>query len=185
MEMIEREGFGADEVPDLLFVNYKIIDYVSHVWTLNSPEMKDSVRAQDEQLEVLVSFLNETVGEGEWALVLTADHGSIPDPAVSGAFQISATPIVNGINSTFDTDGDQTRIVELVQPTQIFVDERELAQNGHTLEELSAWIMSLTKADTAQPGVVVPADEADDPVFQAAFPSSIMDELGCLPEARA
>jgi hypothetical protein len=185
MEMIEREGFGADEVPDLLFVNYKIIDYVSHVWTLNSPEMKDSVRAQDEQLEVLVDFLNETVGEGAWALVLTADHGSIPDPQVSGAFQISATPISNGINSTFDTDGDETRIVQLVQPTQIFIDERELAQNGHTLEELSLWVMGLTKADTAQPGVVVPADEADDPVFQAAFPSSMMDELPCLPEARA
>jgi hypothetical protein len=184
MEMIEREGFGADEVPDLLFVNFKMIDYISHVWTVNSPEMKDAVAAQDEQLEVLVDFLNETVGQGEWALVLTADHGSIPDPQVSGAFQISATPIVNGINTTFDTDGDDTRIVQLVQPTQMFIDERELQENGHTLEELSTWIMGLTKADVAQPGVVVSADQAEDPVFQAAFPSSIMDELSCLPEAR-
>jgi hypothetical protein len=184
MEMIEREGFGADEIPDLLFVNFKMIDYISHVWTVNSPEMKDAVRAQDEQLEVLVDFLNETVGQGEWAFVLTADHGSIPDPDVSGAFQISATPIVNGINTTFDTDGDDTRIVQLVQPTQVFVDERELEQNGHTLEELSDWIMGLTKGDVAQPGVVVPAEEAGDPVFQAAFPSALMDELSCLPEAR-
>jgi hypothetical protein len=184
MEMIEREGFGADEIPDLLFVNFKMIDYISHVWTVNSPEMQDAVRGQDEQLEVLVDFLNETVGEGEWVFVLTADHGSIPDPDVSGAFQISATPIVNGINSTFDTDGDEARIVQLVQPTQIFVDERELRQNGHTLEELSTWIMGLTKADVAQPGVVVPTGEADDPVFQAAFPSTLMDQLPCLPEAR-
>jgi hypothetical protein len=184
MEMIQREGFGADEIPDLLFVNFKMIDYISHVWTVNSPEMQDAVRGQDEQLEVLVDFLNETVGEGEWVFVLTADHGSIPDPEVSGAFQISATPIVNGINSTFDTDGDETHIVQLVQPTQIFVDERELRQNGHTLEELSTWIMGLAKADVAQPGVVVPSGEADDPVFQAAFPSALMDQLPCLPEAR-
>ncbi len=39
-EMIGREGFGADETPDLLFVNYKMIDYISHVWTVNSPEMQ-------------------------------------------------------------------------------------------------------------------------------------------------
>jgi hypothetical protein len=182
-EMIRREGFGADEVPDLLFVNYKMIDYISHVWTVNSPEMKDAVRAQDDSLRELVGFLNERVGEGEWALVLTADHGSIPDPEISGAFQISATPIVNGINTTFDTDGDDTKIVQLVQPTQIFIDEEELRQNGHTLEELSHWIMGLTKADTAQPGVQVPADEADDPVFQAAFPSDLMSSLPCLPEA--
>jgi predicted AlkP superfamily pyrophosphatase or phosphodiesterase len=88
MEMIEREGFGADEVPDLMFVNYKMIDYISHVWTVNSPEMKDAVRAQDEALEDLVRFLDQEVGEGEWALALTADHGSIPDPKVTGAFQI-------------------------------------------------------------------------------------------------
>jgi hypothetical protein len=184
-EMIEREGFGQDDIPDLLFVNYKTIDYISHVWTVNSPEMQDAVRAQDAALEDLVGFLDASVGQGEWALVLTADHGSIPDPKVTGAFQISATPIVNGINATFDTDGDQTKLVELVQPTQIFIDEAELRQNDHTLEELADWIMGLTKAETAQPGVVVPADEAGDLVFQAAFPSSIMDELSCLPEARA
>ena len=184
-EMIEREGFGADDVPDLLFVNYKMIDYISHVWTVNSPEMKDAVRAQDEALEDLVRYLDEQVGRGAWALVLTSDHGSIPDPEVSGAFQISATPIVNGINTTFDTDGDDTKIVELVQPTQVFVDEQELSQNGHTLEEVAEYVTGLTKADTAQPGVVVPADEADDLVFQAAFPSAIMKDLPCLPEARA
>lgn len=185
MELIEREGFGADEVPDLLFVNFKMIDYISHVWTVNSPEMQDAVRAQDEQLEVLVDFLNEVVGEGEWVFVLTADHGSIPDPKVSGAFQISASPIVSGINSTFDTDGDDVKLVELVQPTQIFINEDELRQNGYTLDEVAEWIMGLTKADTHLPDVVVPAAEADDPVFQAVFPSSLMRELPCLPEARS
>jgi hypothetical protein len=45
--------------------------------------------------------------------------------------------------------------------------------------------MGLTKADTALPGVSVPPDEAGDLVFQAAFPSSIMGSLSCLPEARA
>jgi hypothetical protein len=184
-EMIAREGFGADEVPDLLFVNYKMIDYISHVWTVNSPEMQDAVKGQDAALETFVDFLNATVGEGEWALVLTADHGSIPDPKISGAFQIAATPIQNGINATFDTDGDQTRVVELIQPTQIFVNEAELRQNGHTLEEVSEWILGLTKADTLQPGVTVPAGEADDLVFQAAFPSEMMSRLPCLPEARA
>jgi hypothetical protein len=166
-------------------VNFKMIDYISHVWTVNSPEMKDALRSQDEQLEVLVDFLDATVGEGEWALVLTADHGSLPDPDISGAFQISSTPIASGINATFDNDGDDVHVVELVQPTQVFVNEAELRQNGYTLDEVSEWVMGLTKADTALPGVTVPAAEAGDPVFQAAFPSSIMGSLPCLPEARA
>jgi len=69
--------------------------------------------------------------------------------------------------------------------TQIFIDRDELRQNGHTLEEISEWILGLTKAETAQPGVTIPAGQADDLVFQAAFPSKIMGHLPCLPEARA
>ena len=184
-QMITREGFGADDTPDLLYVNYKMIDYISHVWTVNSPEMQDAVKGQDAALETFVDFLNATVGEGEWAMVLTADHGSIPDPKVTGAFQIAATPIQAGINAAFDTDGDETHVVQLIQPTQIFVDQAELRQNGHTLDEVSEWILDLTKTETAQPGVTVPADQAGDLVFQAAFPSKIMRRLPCLPEARA
>jgi Type I phosphodiesterase / nucleotide pyrophosphatase len=184
-ELITREGFGADEVPDLLFVNYKMIDYISHVWTMHSPEMQDAVRAQDEALDDLIGFLNETVGEGEWVIALTADHGSLPDPEVTGAFNISATAISDGINATFDTDGDQTRIVELIQPTQMFVNEAELRQNGHDLEDVSRWVFGLTTADTAQPGAPIPAGQADDRVFQAAFPSEMLNRLPCLPDARA
>jgi type I phosphodiesterase/nucleotide pyrophosphatase len=182
--MIEREGFGKDDVTDMLFVNYKMIDYISHVWTVNSPEMKDAVVAQDAALRELVDFLNQQVGQGQWAMVLTADHGSIPDPQVSGAFQISATPMAAGINSTFDQDGDDTHIVQLIQPTQIFINMEELAQNGYTLDDVARYVMGLTKADTAQPGVVVPPDQANDLVFQAAFPSALMKRLPCLPEAR-
>ena len=182
--VIRREGFGADDTPDLLFVNYKTIDYISHVWTVNSREMQDAVAAQDAALHDFVDFLNATVGRGQWGLVLTADHGSIPDPKVSGAFQISTSAIQTGINETFDADGDQTRIVDLIQPTQIFVNQDELRQNGHTLEDVAEWIMGLTKGQTALPTVSVPADQAGDPVFQAAFPSRIMGHLPCLPEAR-
>jgi hypothetical protein len=162
-----------------------MIDYVSHVWTVNSPEMRDVVVAQDHALEEFVNFLNDQVGEGNWAMVLTADHGSIPDPKISGAFQISATPLAAGINSHFDTDGDDTHIVQLIQPTQIFLDTAELKQNGYTVDDVARYVMSLTESETAQPGVTVPADRADDPVFQAAFPTSIMKDLPCLPEARA
>ncbi len=136
-ELIEREGFGADDVPDLLFVNFKMIDYISHVWTVNSPEMQDAVRAQDEQLEVLVDALDRIVGEGEWVARAHGRPRVAPRPRGDrrlpdrGRRRSRAS-----IDARFDTDGDDTRIVELVQPTQIFVDERELRQNGHTLEEV-------------------------------------------------
>ena len=74
--VVQREGFGADTVPDLLYANFKEIDYISHVWTMNSAEMDDAVRAQDAALAQLVRFLDAQVGKGQWAMVLTADHGA-------------------------------------------------------------------------------------------------------------
>lgn len=181
--VIRREGFGADAMPDLMFANFKEIDYISHIWTMNSLEMHDAVVAQDHALKAMVTFLNSEVGRGNWVLGLTADHGAIPDPKISGAFQISTTPIGTGINQAFDHDGDDVPIVQLIQPTQLFIDEAELQQNGGTLDEVARWIMALTEADTAAPGVQVPAAKAGEKVFQAAFPSALMENLDCLPEA--
>ena len=81
--VIQHEGFGKDDMPDLLYLNFKEIDYVSHVWSMNSLEMRDAVVAQDLALKRFVPFLNQQVGKGNWAMVLTADHGAMPDPAVS------------------------------------------------------------------------------------------------------
>ncbi len=183
-EVIDREGFGADDVPDLLFVNYKEIDYISHVWDISSPEMRDAVAAQDDALRDLVEFLNRRVGEGRWVLVLTADHGSMVPPSVSGSVQLSSMPIVRGINDAFDRDGDNEHIVETIQPTQMFVNVDELRQNGYTLGDVSRWIMGLGRSDATAAGVPLPAGHENDRVFRAAFPSALMQQLPCLPEAR-
>ena len=182
--MVTHEGFGQDDVPDLLYANFKEIDYISHIWTMNSGEMDDAVRAQDAALKQLVTFLDQQVGKGQWAMVLTADHGAIPNPKVSGGFQISTTPIGAGLNAAFDTDGDDVPVVQLIQPTQIYVNLEELRQNGGTLEDMARWIMDRTKGNTAGTGVVVPADQQNDKVFEASFPSELMNHLSCLPEAR-
>ncbi len=182
--VIKKERFGKDSTPDLLYLNFKEIDYVSHVWSMNSLEMKDAVVAQDLALKRFVSFLNQQVGVGNWAMVLTADHGAMPDPAVSGGYQISTAPIQAGINATFDTNGDKTPIVELVQPSQVFLDTDELEKNGYTVDDVARYIMTLTQAQTAGPGQTVNPATANDKVFQAAFPSDLMAHLPCLPEAR-
>jgi len=182
--VIKKEGFGKDTMPDLLFINFKEIDYVSHVWSMNSLEMRDAVVAQDQALKRFVYFLNQQIGKGNWAMVLTADHGAMPDPAVSGGYQISTAPIEAGINAKFDTNGDKTPIVNLVQPSQVFLNTDELAKNGYTVADVARYIMTLTQAQTAGPGQTVNPATANDKVFQAAFPSALMQQLPCLPEAR-
>ncbi|HJR99149.1 MAG TPA: alkaline phosphatase family protein [Actinomycetota bacterium] len=182
-QVIRREGFGDDEVPDLLYLNFKAIDYVSHVWSMNSLEMRDAVAAQDRALEDLVTFLDRRVGKGEWAMVVTADHASMPDPAVSGGFQVSTGPMQDLINGRFGRPGGPP-IVDLMQPTQAFLNMDELEANGHSVDEVARFMMTFTQAQTAAGGIVPHAGQGNDIVMAAAFPSALMQDLPCLPEAR-
>ena len=98
-ELIRRERFGADATPDLLFVNYKVTDYVAHTWGVGSPEMRDSLQAQDAALAELVRYLDERVGAGRWAMVLTADHGAAPSPSETGGTVISSAKLTAAIEA--------------------------------------------------------------------------------------
>jgi hypothetical protein len=180
-EIVRREGFGADDVPDLLFVNYKLIDEIGHRYSMNSPEMGDAIRAQDGDLPELIGFLNGTVGTGNWVMALTADHGHTPSPAVSGATVISPGRVADAIEARFDRDHDGRRIVESVQPTQIYVDRDELRQQGATLADVARFLLTLTKRDVGSDAWPIPTAALDDPAFQAAYPSSWLDELACVP----
>ncbi len=179
-EVVTREGFGADDVPDLLFINYKLIDEIGHLYSMNSVEMRDSIEAQDAELPVLIDLLNEHVGEGEWVMALTADHGHTPDPNVSGASVISPTAVADVIQAEFDEDGDDTRIVEFTQPTHVFIDLDEMEQNGSTLEEIAAYMLTVTKAEVEGGQYPVAPDVAEEPAFLTVFPSEMIDELPCL-----
>ncbi|HXF35752.1 MAG TPA: alkaline phosphatase family protein [Actinomycetota bacterium] len=181
-EVVRREGFGADPVPDLLFVNYKAIDTIGHMFSADSPEMLDALRVQDEELRRLVSFLDRQVGRGAWAMVVTADHGANRDPAVTGAFQIDIHELERRVEAAFD-DGDAVPLVQDARPTQMWLDRGELADAGATPQDVAAFLSSLTKGEVATAKErPVPLGVADEPAFAAAFPSSILSTLPCLPD---
>jgi hypothetical protein len=183
-KVIQEEGFGADDVPDLLYLNYKAIDVIGHAFSANGIEMSDALKVQDQHLKILMDFLDETVGKGKWVLALTADHGTNLDPAVSGAFQIDTASIEDLLNARFD-DGDDVPLIEKFRTTEFWLNEDELAQSGHDLVDVSNFLLSLTEAQTTKTGNEPAPGHEDDTVFAGAFPTSLMDRLPCLKEARA
>ena len=183
-EVIRREGFGADEVPDLLYLNYKAIDVIGHAFSTNGIEMSDAVRMQDQHLKIMVDFLNDTVGRGKWVMALTADHGTNVDPEVSGAFQIDTASIEELLIERFD-DGDDVPLIEKFRTTEFWLNEGELAEGGHDLLDVSNFLLDLTQSQTYKTDREPLPGHEDDTVFAGAFPTSIMDRLPCLPEARA
>jgi hypothetical protein len=181
--VFEEEEFGRDAVPDLFFVNYKIIDHVSHVWSGSSPEMSDAIRWQDRGMRDLIDILNENVGKRNWVLVLTADHGAQLDYSETGAFPIPPQGLEADLNARFD-DGDDAPAVLRVRTSQVYMNLDEMKDGGYALDDVARYINDYTKEEAAQDPSTVPASERNDRVIAAAFPSESLSHLPCLPEAR-
>jgi arylsulfatase A-like enzyme len=179
-EVIEQEGFGDDEVPDLLFVNFKAIDHVSHIWSANSPEMRDTLRWQDEELGRFLRFLDREVGQGRWAIVITADHGAQFDPAVSGAFQVTLRELERDLVQAFPSSTNR-RVFQAVRTSQLFINEAAMQASGYTFEQISEFLLAYTKEQGATDPSTVPPNERADRVFSAAFPIDLLPDLPCLP----
>jgi hypothetical protein len=176
-QVIRREGFGSDEVPDLLLVNYKQIDKVGHRWSMNSPQAEIVVREMDRAFRDLVGILDRRAGRGNWVLAITADHGSTPDASVTGAFNIDMREFRADLQTAFDEDADGRSAILHTRVTQVWLDRAELEEGGHTVEEVARFLGRYRQADNDPSG----APEPERPVFQAAFPSELLDApLPCL-----
>jgi hypothetical protein len=177
-EVIRREGFGADDVPDLLFTNYKQIDQVGHQWSFPSPQMDAVVRSSDKAVGDLVRILDQQVGRGEWVMAVTADHGSTPTSQFSGGFQIDQRKLIEDVNEAFD-DGDDVKVIQSFRVTQLWMNMAELEESGGTLEDVSRFLMRYTEGDN-NPATT---DSPGARVLQAAFPSRVLNNLPCDPRA--
>lgn len=171
-EMLRREGFGDDEVPDLFYTNYKQLDEIGHEWNMLYPEMKPSLEYLDGELADLQRFLNEEVGRNRWVLVVTADHGQGPLAEAARAWPIQRGHMADDIAAHFGVDTKE--IFEQAVPTGAFVNRAGLKRNGITLEEISDFMLTYSIGDNIPQGMDVPEQymsRLDEPLFAAAFPS--------------
>jgi hypothetical protein len=178
--LIEREGFGADAIADLLFLNFKVIDNVGHAFGLDAPEMRDAIRAQDAGLRDTVAFLDATVGRDQWTLILTADHGAQIPAEITGGVPIDPSKMRRLVRDRFDADGDDVELFRHIRPLQAWVDPDELRDNGFTIDQIARFVASLTASQVARSDFALPPGRADELVYQTAFPSRLYPLLTCL-----
>lgn len=171
--MIEREGFGDDDVTDLLFTNYKQVDLVGHSFNMVNPEMESVLQWTDETLKDLVGFLNDEVGEREWAMVLTSDHGQAPDPESTGAFPVDVLKIKSHVAE--QVGRGEHNLFDKWRPTGYWL-EPHLDDRKELAEEISDHIAGYRPVDS---GVIPEFYEGGerDRIFESAFPMSRTNEV--------
>ena len=175
LEMIDREPIGDDEITDMLFVELKPTDYGGHQWNMVAPEEEQVLRAQDRLLGEMVKALDRKVGQGEWVLAFTADHGQTPLPETTGGLRIHPDIVGRDIDEYFGRS-----IVQKTTPSGLFLDREAMEAAGITLEDVARYVGDYRYGD----GLPKDADRSKIPeedlarrVFAGAFPGDYLGGL--------
>lgn len=178
LAMLEREGYGSDATPDMFFTNYKPTDIVAHQHNMDSPEMGETLEAQDAALGDLVAFLDREVRD--YVVVVTADHGNTPPPTRSGAWPLLQSQLEDDVNAHFEVPEDSS-LIETTSAAGPFLD-REVADDlGVTAADVATFLNGYTIADNYKEDELPSGyeDRGDENVLAAAYPS---DRIGAVLE---
>jgi hypothetical protein len=175
---IASEGLGSHGATDLLFVNYKAPDFTGHVYNMLSERERIALHAVDEQLGRLASQLLETYGAGNFALIVTADHGQCPTVDSVGGVRVDPVQLKADIEAEFGRSPFE--LVQSVVPSEIYLDSRAMLDLGVTRDDVAAWLKDYRYGENIGPYVKDDAIEHGhirDPAFAAVLSTDFLDRL--------
>jgi len=143
LEAIEKEELGADSTPDFLAISYSSTDYVGHKYGVNSIEVQDTYLRLDLELARLFEYLDQQVGEGEYLVFLTADHGAVHVPAFLNDHKIPSgyvdnQAMANALSEMVVERYGQSDLIEKWNYNELFLNHgliKELGLDVRTVRE--------------------------------------------------
>ena len=137
--LVEAEPIGADDVPDLLLVNFKTPDFVAHLYGPDSKEMAETLAATDAAVGRMVAAVQAKAGDA--LVVITADHGM--PRLVSAAHRHLASDVVAALNARFDPEARKLVLNYESSNAQLYLDTARLAELGLKLADVAKHLESL------------------------------------------
>lgn len=156
LEALKNENLGKDYNTDFLAISFSSTDYVGHKYGVNSKEIQDTYLRLDLDLERLLNTLDQEVGENQYTVFLSADHGAIHVPGYLKSQKIPAgyldygtieEDFINFIKYRYGT----TDILKNISNYQIFLDHDVVGNLDMNLaevqEEIALELLSYTDMD--------------------------------------
>ncbi len=141
LNCIKNESLGTDEFTDFLAISYSSTDYIGHRFAPAAIESQDCYLRLDLEIARLIENLNQTVGDGNYTIFLTADHGAVHNPNYlkklgmpAGYFKVDevSSRIDSALKFTFGIEG----CIESYSNNQIFFNDDILLANNLDQEQV-------------------------------------------------
>ena len=82
-KLIENQNLGKNEHIDVITISLSAADYIGHEFGPESYEIEDYYHKLDQYLMEFINFLNNKIGQKNYVLALTSDHGVAPFPELA------------------------------------------------------------------------------------------------------
>jgi hypothetical protein len=175
----DAEGIGRHDGTDLLYVNYKSPDYTGHVYNMLSLRTKFALAAVDEQLGRLARMLDSRFAAGEYALIVTADHGQCPTVDLAGGVRLDPIQLQQDLGREFG--GPVLDLVTSVVPSEVYLDRRALWDAAATRDDIAAFLRDYRYRDNIGPYVnrdAIEWNRLDQRPFAAVLSTDYIEGLG-------
>jgi hypothetical protein len=156
---LDSEPVGRTGETSLLYINFKAPDYTGHIYNMLSKREEIALQAVDRELGRVARILSERFAPGEYALIVTADHGQCPLPDTVGGTRVDPIQLRDDIEREFGRG--VLPIVQEVVPSEVYLDRRGLADTGVTRDEIAAWLADYRYGSNIGPYVPRSAVEKD------------------------
>lgn len=149
-ELIQHENLGRNEsgVTDLLTLSLSSTDYIGHFFGIRSVEIADTYLRLDKELGAFISMLEDKIGEDEFVIVLSSDHGGADNSGYLtskgyevGRFdnQIVRKDLRDYLKNKYETD-----LIEHFANLQIYLNEKNMAKHQidrvEVIEEIKSYL---------------------------------------------
>ena len=175
---LQGENLGRGEATDMLCVSYSQTDVIGHEWGTRGEHADEAYLELDRDLARLLKAIDQQVGQGNYLLFLTADHGASHNWNFMREHNIPAGPIYsdslkNSIEEQVTAKLRSTkRVIMNIADYRVFLDHESISEQGLDLQQVKEVVADyLRKAD----GIVTVVDYEQ--ARQAPLPQLLLDRV--------
>ena len=159
---LKGEQLGKGEVTDMLCVSFSQTDVIGHEWSTRGQHTDEAYLELDKDIARLLKALDEQVGQGNYLVFLTADHGAahnfqwMKDHGLNGGawnmWQDVAPLLEQQLKDKLGTD---LKVISSINSYRIYLDHAYIAQQGLDAEKVKQTIINFLRTS---PNIVFAVD---------------------------
>ncbi len=171
-EALIQEKLGKDDVTDLLAVSISSTDAIGHTYSTRGKENYEVYMQLDKDIARFMRILDNRVGEGNYLLFLTADHGAVHNGNFLNEHKMpgggySSRPVMEALNKHLSQKmGVEGKYIKGASDCRIYLDHDFINANNLDVKAVKQEAVALLKQDPQFAFVVDYEDVANSTVPQ-------------------